>query len=492
MYLIGLFLFEPHVESVVLNKIGEITYLDTFNLDSVTAAIELAIDQCGLDCIASNSLELSEDTSYVSLDQGSYFIDSVYIQNTTAFDLSYSLSSQSGSDIIRSAIFNSENDNLISNVALLSSPKTIAIWLKPLTSDWSDNNSGYTNFISSIGNDTTETWQIILESSGPFARIGWKYGDNPAVLSQSPLWHANDTWYHCVFVHDMENQVFNMYKNGIWEATSTIENSVTMGEQLGINIEGPGFFHGLLSKTAFWNNVLSPSEISYLYEMGANNDLTNNGGDYTSALDLSLYWDFNDSNGSIVNDHAGNSFHATLGGYIPRRWHTSVLPADNQWLFPMASNDGTADGNSSNISSYRVDAANLLEGTYFGVITLVPEQSYLTNSQTFIKLIVNESLDIGSEILPFNYSLHQNYPNPFNPLTEIKYELPIDEFAEITIYDLMGRNVKTLISKNQVAGFHSIKWNATNNAGELVSAGMYFYTIKTDNFSKTLKMMLLK
>ena len=94
-------------------------------------------------------------------------------------------------------------------------------------------------------------------------------------------------------MHDVENQVFNMYKNGIWEATSTIENDVTMGQQLGINTEGPGFFHGLLSKTAFWNSVLSGSEISYLYQMGANNDLTNNNGDYTSALDLSLYWDFN-------------------------------------------------------------------------------------------------------------------------------------------------------------------------------------------------------
>ena len=56
----------------------------------------------------------------------------------------------------------------------------------------------------------------------------------------------------------------------------------------------------------------------------------------------------------------------------------------------------------------------------------------------------------------------------------------------------MGRNVKTLVSENRVAGFHSVKWNATNNAGELVSAGMYFYTIKTDNFGKTRKMMLLK
>ena len=485
-------LFESQVESVILNENGEITYLDTFNLDSVTAAIELAIDECGIDCIASNALELSEDTSYVFIDQGSYFVDTVQIQNTTGFDLNYSLSSQSGSEIIRSAIFNSEEDNLLSNVELLSSPKTIALWLKPLTSDWSNNNLGYTNFISSIGNDTSETWKVILESSGPFARIGWKYGDNPAVLSQSPLWHANNTWYHCVFVHDVENQIFNMYKNGVWEATSTIENGITMGDQLGINIEGPGFFHGLLSKTAFWNSVLTPSEISYLYETGANNNILINSGDYISASNLSLYWDFNDSNGSIVNDHAGSNFHAILGGYIPGRWHSSVLPVDNQWLFPMTSNNGTANGNSSNISLYRVDAANLLEGTYYGKINLMSEQIPLSNSQTFIKLIVNENLNITSELLPLSYSLHQNYPNPFNPTTEIKYELPMDEFAEITIYDLMGRNVKNLISEDQVAGFHSIKWNATNNSGESVSAGMYFYSIKTNNFNQTRKMMLLK
>ena len=417
----------------------------------------MSIDECWSDFIASNALELSEDTSYVFIDQGSYFVDTVQIQNTTGFDLNYSLSSQSGSEIIRSAIFNSEEDNLLSNVELLSSPKTIALWLKPLTSDWSNNNLGYTNFISSIGNDTSETWKVILESSGPFARIGWKYGDNPAVLSQSPLWHANNTWYHCVFVHDVENQIFNMYKNGVWEATSTIENGITMGDQLGINIEGPGFFHGLLSKTAFWNSVLTPSEISYLYETGANNNILINSGDYISASNLSLYWDFNDSNGSIVNDHAGSNFHAILGGYIPGRWHSSVLPVDNQWLFPMTSNNGTANGNSSNISLYRVDAANLLEGTYYGKINLMSEQIPLSNSQTFIKLIVNENLNITSELLPLSYSLHQNYPNPFNPSTEIKYELPMDEFAEITIYDLMGRNVKNLISEDQVAGFHSIK-----------------------------------
>ncbi|MFL3013448.1 MAG: LamG-like jellyroll fold domain-containing protein [Candidatus Neomarinimicrobiota bacterium] len=484
--------FSPTVESVVINEMGEITYLDTFNLDSVSAAIGLAIDECGLECISRNSLELMEDTSFVSLGEGSFFVDSVYIQNGTGFDLNYSLSSQSGSEIIRSAIFESEDDYLVADVEALSSAATISLWLKPLSSDWSDNNFGYTNFISPIGIDTSDAWKILLESNTAFARIGWQKGNSPAILSQSPLWHANDTWYHCVFVFDVQNQVFNMYKNGIWEATSEIEDGLVIGEQLGINVDGPGFFHGFLSKTAFWNNALSPAEISYLYEMGANNDLTINNGDYISALDLSLYWDFNDSDGSTVSDHSGNNFHATLGGYLPDRWHTSVLPSLNQWLSPMTSNDGTAAGNSSNISLYRVDAANLSVGTYYGMITLNPEQSSLQNSRNFVKLVVTENLASKPEIIPLSYSLHQNYPNPFNPITEIRYELPVDEFTEITIYDLMGRNVKKLVSREQVAGFHSIKWNATNNYDELVSAGMYFYTIKTDNFNQTRKMMLLK
>ena len=123
----------------------------------------------------------------------------------------------------------------------------------------------------------------------------------------------------------------------------------------------------------------------------------------------------------------------------------------------MTSNDATAAGNSSNISLYRVDAANLSIGTYYGMITLNPEQLSLQNSRNFVKVVVTENLSSKPEIIPLNYSLHQNYPNPFNPVTEIKYELSIDEYAEITFYDLMVRNVKNLISKDQVAGFHSIK-----------------------------------
>ena len=90
------------------------------------------------------------------------------------------------------------------------------------------------------------------------------------------------------------------------------------------------------------------------------------------------------------------------------------------------------------------------------------------------------------------FSLHQNYPNPFNPTTQIKYDLPEDANVNITIYDIMGRVVNNLVSSHQTAGYNSIQWNATNNEGQLVSAGLYLYTIEAGQFRQTKKMVLLK
>jgi len=100
---------------------------------------------------------------------------------------------------------------------------------------------------------------------------------------------------------------------------------------------------------------------------------------------------------------------------------------------------------------------------------------------------VNEGLSV-----PVVYALHQNYPNPFNPTTQIRYDLPEDALVSINIYDLMGRSIKSLVNSNQPAGYRSIQWDATNNYGESVSAGMYIYTIQTGDFRATKKMVLLK
>ena len=101
-------------------------------------------------------------------------------------------------------------------------------------------------------------------------------------------------------------------------------------------------------------------------------------------------------------------------------------------------------------------------------------------------------MSIDENMVPAVFVLHQKYPNPFNPTTQIKYDIAEDSFVSITIYDVMGRNIRTLMNLNQTVGYHSIQWDAKNDMGEGVSAGMYIYVIQAGEFRATKKMVLLK
>ncbi len=94
--------------------------------------------------------------------------------------------------------------------------------------------------------------------------------------------------------------------------------------------------------------------------------------------------------------------------------------------------------------------------------------------------------------MPGSIDLRQNHPNPFNPVTTIQYELPQRSDVQITIYDLLGRKVTTLVSETQDAGVKSVSWNATNDHGKPVSAGVYLYQIQAGEYVLTKKMVLLK
>ena len=94
--------------------------------------------------------------------------------------------------------------------------------------------------------------------------------------------------------------------------------------------------------------------------------------------------------------------------------------------------------------------------------------------------------------IPNEYTLHQNYPNPFNPSTTLRYALPKQSEIKITIYDMIGRKVRTLVNSSQNAGYRSVIWDATDDNGKPVSAGIYLYQIQADEYINTKKMVLLK
>ena|ERR1035437_3474077 len=120
--------------------------------------------------------------------------------------------------------------------------------------------------------------------------------------------------------------------------------------------------------------------------------------------------------------------------------------------------------------------------------TIIPGRSYIgaapdlgcfeSDTTTGLKTEVNHKV---------GYYLSNNYPNPFNPSTEIAYQVPVSEHVTLTVFNALGKELVTLVNEEKIAGTYYVKFNAVN-----FTSGIYFYNLKTDNYSQTKKMILLK
>ncbi len=133
---------------------------------------------------------------------------------------------------------------------------------------------------------------------------------------------------------------------------------------------------------------------------------------------------------------------------------------------------GTGNG------SYAINLANLIfnEGNPIGLVS---------NGN----IIVTNPTDVREyrSGIPNQFALEQNYPNPFNPSTLIRYDLPKSEQVVVKVYDIVGREISTLVDSRQEAGFREVQWNASN-----LPSGIYFYRISAGTFTDTKKTMLVK
>ncbi|MBZ0204151.1 MAG: T9SS type A sorting domain-containing protein, partial [Ignavibacteria bacterium] len=89
--------------------------------------------------------------------------------------------------------------------------------------------------------------------------------------------------------------------------------------------------------------------------------------------------------------------------------------------------------------------------------------------------------------IPNTYKLEQNYPNPFNPTTNIKFGLPNAGNVKLVVFDILGREVTTLVNEYKIAGIYTVDFDAS-----MYSSGVYFYRIESGDFSQTKKMLLIK
>ncbi|MCH9024894.1 MAG: T9SS type A sorting domain-containing protein, partial [candidate division Zixibacteria bacterium] len=94
--------------------------------------------------------------------------------------------------------------------------------------------------------------------------------------------------------------------------------------------------------------------------------------------------------------------------------------------------------------------------------------------------------------LPTDHKLNQNYPNPFNPTTTIEYSLSSRSHVMISIYNLLGQHVRTLVDEEKRLGSYSVTWDGLNSAGNPVSSGIYLYRLRAGDYVESKKMSLLK
>ncbi len=190
---------------------------------------------------------------------------------------------------------------------------------------------------------------------------------------------------------------------------------------------------------------------------------TNNGKNW-SNVNLQLIWLIG------VKNYFANSF---------------VVSGSN--LFAAIGGDGIFQTSDNGISWKRVTAN--LNSTYES-LAIKGTDIYVCTFYEIWKRPLSEmitSVKNTLENLPHEYSLAQNYPNPFNPTTKIKFGLPENTFTKLIIYDVLGREVKTLLNNELSAGYHEVEFNSSN-----LSSGIYFYSLQVKEFTSTKKMILMK
>ena len=101
-------------------------------------------------------------------------------------------------------------------------------------------------------------------------------------------------------------------------------------------------------------------------------------------------------------------------------------------------------------------------------------------------------LTTSGDAVPGSFSLSQNYPNPFNPTTSISFNLPTSGHVELTVFNILGQQVATLVNGSLTAGQHEVTWNGADESGDAVGSGIYFYRLTASDVAETKKMILMK
>ena len=206
-----------------------------------------------------------------------------------------------------------------------------------------------------------------------------------------------------------------------------------------------------------------------------------------------LYAKVNEFNSS-ENSSRQNTLPSFLGVFKDNicRGLTPAVDVNNQVVFPLMIFSNLNNEFPINIRYYSSDL-----DTVYNLFDIINFTSGLVSGS--INEPVEFYIDQGGSLdnryqssIPNNFDLYDAYPNPFNPKTTLRYDLPQNSMVTITIYDMLGRAINTIVNEVQNAGNQSIIWDGTNSSGNRVSSGTYIYQIEAGDYHNIKQMVLLK
>jgi hypothetical protein len=141
----------------------------------------------------------------------------------------------------------------------------------------------------------------------------------------------------------------------------------------------------------------------------------------------------------------------------------------------------------------RYSADNLLPDDDISTIMVDRDDNVWIGTDSGIARFIPSAAPASAEdSRPAGFAVLGNHPNPFNPSTTITFSLPESGKASLTVYDITGRKVRTLVSERMIAGVHSVVWDGRDERGEMVASGIYLARLESGTTARTVKMLLMK
>lgn len=317
------------------------------------------------------------------------------------------------------------------------------------------NGTGYSAF------SATETFEVTGNAGTLVPILSWPIGGAASATNVDLYWYING--YSPTISYQLEYSTESDFSNSVVVNTVAATASLT-----GLSFGTTYYWHVRTFNGTAWS-VFSVTETFTTYAGSA--PVRPNGGSPVNSVQLS-------TNTPV------------LSWFIP-----TTPPAGLTYELQYSVNqDFTAATTIENLTSTSVTTGPLSGDipVYWRVRSKTESGIYSAYSKTE-RFIPATPTDAGlPDVIPTDFALGQNYPNPFNPTTVISFEIPVETFVTVRIYDMLGNEVKTLVNEVKSAGVYSMQWAGDNNAGNIVSAGTYLYRISAGEFTQTKKMVFLK